>query len=56
MSKILQVAGEIKVACDTELSDTSEKPVQNKVIKAALDKKIGQLNIAKNTDIDKLFK
>lgn len=25
------------VECDTELSDTSEKPVQNKVIKAAID-------------------
>ncbi len=53
--KRLQVLGEFSVACDTELSLESEKPVQNKVITSALDKKIETLRIAKNTDIDKLF-
>lgn len=56
MAKELYVIGEIKVACDEELSDTSEKPVQNKVVKAALDKKMGQFKLAKNSDIDKMFK
>lgn len=43
------------IKIDAELSDESENPVQNKVIKAALDKKIETIHIAKNTDIDKLF-
>lgn len=42
-------------AVDDELSTTSTNPVQNKVVTAALDKKIEKINIAKNTDIDKLF-
>jgi hypothetical protein len=41
---------------DSELSDVSENPVQNKVVTAALDTKLEKLNIAKNSDIDKLFK
>jgi hypothetical protein len=54
--KKLQVIGKVNVECDDELSLDSDKPVQNKVIKAALDKKLGSLNIARNTDIDKLFR
>ena len=41
---------------DSELSHESTNPVQNKVITSELDKKIETLHIAKNTDIDKLFK
>lgn len=41
---------------DSELSDVSENPVQNKVVTAALDTKLEKFNIAKNSDIDKLFK
>lgn len=41
---------------DSELSHTSGNPVQNKVVTAALDKKANSFDIAKNTDIDKLFK
>lgn len=40
---------------DAELSEDSINPVQNKVVTAALDAKIEKINIAKNTDIDKLF-
>ena len=45
-----------KVAVDDTLSTTSTNPVQNKVVTEELDKKIETLNIAKNTDLDKLFK
>lgn len=44
-----------KVDVDDTLSTTSTNPVQNKVVTAALDSKIEKINIAKNTDIDKLF-
>ena len=42
-----------KVTVDDALSDTSENPIQNKVVAEELNKRI---NIAKNTDIDKLFR
>lgn len=45
-----------EVAVDDELSDESTNPVQNKVITGELNKKIETLNIAKNTDIDRLFR
>jgi hypothetical protein len=45
-----------KIVVDDELSNTSTNPVQNKVMTAELNKKIETLNIAKNTDIDKLFR
>lgn len=41
---------------DSELSHESTNPVQNKVVTAELGKKIETLNVAKNTDIDKLFR
>lgn len=41
------------VTVDDTLSDTSTNPIQNKVVAEELNKRI---NIAKNTDIDKLFK
>jgi hypothetical protein len=41
---------------DNALSDASENPVQNKVVTAALNSKAERINIARNTDIDKLFK
>ena len=41
---------------DSELSKESTNPVQNKVVTAALDKKAEVLIMAKNTDIDKLFR
>ena len=41
---------------DSELSYESTNPVQNKVVTVELGKKIETLNVAKNTDIDKLFK
>lgn len=44
-----------KTVVDDKLSAISENPVQNKVVTVELDKKIERLNIAKNTDIDKLF-
>lgn len=42
-----------KVTVDDTLSDTSTNPIQNKVVAEEFDKRI---NIAKNTDIDKLFR
>ena len=44
-----------KVTVDDVLSSTSTNPIQNKIVTAALDTKIEKINIAKNTDIDKLF-
>lgn len=44
-----------KVTVDDTLSATSTNPVQNKVVTTALESKIEKINIAKNTDIDKLF-
>lgn len=44
-----------KTTVDDALSSTSTNPVQNKIVTAALDTKIEKINIAKNTDIDKLF-
>lgn len=44
-----------KVDVDDTLSTTSTNPIQNKVVAEALESKIEKINIAKNTDIDKLF-
>lgn len=44
-----------KVDVDDALSATSTNPIQNKVVAEALESKIEKINIAKNTDIDKLF-
>lgn len=37
---------EIEITIDTEMSSTSENPVQNKVIKSYVDDKIGDIGIA----------
>ena len=43
------------VPIDSELSNTSINPVQNRVVTTALNEKLAKNNIAKCSDIDKLF-
>lgn len=42
---------ENKITIDTEISDTSENPVQNKVIKTALDNKQDNLHLSSSTSM-----
>ena len=48
--------GNSQMVVDDALSETSTNPVQNKVVTEALNNKINTLDIARNSDIDKMFK
>lgn len=42
----------VNITIDTEMSDTSENPVQNKVVKGYVDGQIGDINTALETALN----
>lgn len=54
--EVYEVNGSDTIVVDDRLSTTSTNPVQNKVVTAALNTKMDELQFATNLDIDKLFK